>query len=177
MTDYNRVDSSNLNAIRSDGTPTLASRLGAPSTWGVTLASGQTYYFPFGASKSPVPAEVPLTAVQIRGGAALVATITIEDTIFPSTVSPGDGGGVADVSDFEATGVNWVSEQPTDAYVPVSGAGWAQTASTMTVTVAGGAAGAALFHLGNFGTRRGRLKIVVTTGDLVRVGVHGKAGG
>lgn len=173
MTDLNRVDSSNLSAVRSDGVAFPASRDGAPSTWGVTLGVG-TYYFPFGSSKSPVPAESSLTSVMIRGAAAVAATITIEDTVFPATTSPGDGRGVADVSDFEAstTQANWMPENPSTASVSVTGTGWSAVAAT--VTAAGTNLGSAVFHIGNFGTRRGRLKVVTTVGGLVRVGVHGK---
>jgi hypothetical protein len=175
VTDLNRVDSSNLNAVRSDGVAFLASRDGIPSTWGVTLGVG-TYYFPFGASKSPVPAESPLASIQVRGDATIAATYTIEDTNFPSTTSPGDGRGPADVSDFEAASTqgNWMPENPSSATVSVVGTGWAATAAT--VTSAGTNVGAAVLHIGNLGTRRGRLKVVTTVGGKVRVAVHGKGG-
>lgn len=177
MTDLNRIDSANLSAVRSDGVAFTAARDGIPSTWGVTLGVG-TYYFPFGASKSPVPAEAPLVAIQVRGAAAVTGTWTIEDTNYPSTTSPGDNRGVADVSDFEdsATQASWMPENPTDAAVSVTGTGWAVTASTATVTSAGTNLGGAIWHLGNLGTRRGRLKVVTTVGGLVRVAVHGKGG-
>lgn len=176
MTDLNRVDSSNLSAYRSDGVEFPAARLGASSTWGVTLGVG-TYYFPFGASKSPVPAEAPLVAVHIRGAAAVAATITIEDTLFPSTTSPGDNRGVADVTDYEdaATAGNWMPENPSTAIVATVGTGWTSVAAT--VTAAGTNAGGAIFHINGLGSRRGRLKIVTTAGGLVRVAVHGKAAG
>lgn len=177
MTDLNRVDSSNLGAVRADGVQFPSSRDGAPSTWGVTLASGTTYYFPFGASKSPVPAETPLVALQVRGDAAIIATFTLEDTNFPATTSPGDGRGGADVSDFEAaaTQANWMPENPTAATVSVTGTGWSATAAT--VSVLGTGLGGAVWHIGEFGTRRMRLKVVVAgTGGKVRVAVHGKAG-
>lgn len=175
MSDMNRIDSSNLSAVRSDGTAFLASRDGLATTWGVTLGVG-TYYFPFGASKSPVPAESPLVAVQVRGAAALAATITLEDTIFPATTSPGDGRGAVDVSDFEASATlaSWMPENPSDAVTSFTGTGWSATAAT--VTALGTGVGGAVWHIGNFGTRRMRLKIVTTVGGLIRVGVHGKGG-
>lgn len=174
MTDLNRVDSANLSAVRSDGVEFPAARNGASSTWGVTLGVG-TYYFPFGANKSPVPAEAPLVSVHIRGAAAVAATITIEDSNFHSTTSPGDNRGVADVTDFEdaATAGNWIPENPSTAIVGVVGTGWSSLAAT--VTAAGTNAGGAMFHVNSLGSRRGRLKIVTTVGGLVRVGVHGKA--
>jgi hypothetical protein len=174
VTDLNRTDSSNLSAIRSDGVEFPAARLGAASTWGVTLGVG-TYYFPFGASKSPVPAESPLVSVHVRGDATIAATFTIEDTDFPATTSPGDGRGAVDVSDFEdaATQANWIPENPSTAVVGVIGTGW--TPSGATVTSAGTNLGGAMFHIGNLGSRRGRLKVVTTVGGKVRVAVHGKA--
>jgi hypothetical protein len=174
MTDYNRVDPSNLNAFLANGTPVLANRDGAPSTFGLTLAAG-TYYVPFGAPKSPTPAETPLVALQVRATAALAATFTVEDCLWPSTRSPGDGRGDPDVTDFDATAGNWIQENPASATVSTSGTGWTPTAAT--VVAAGSTIGGALWHLGNNGSRRWRLKIVVTTGGLCRVGVHGKAAG
>ncbi len=175
MTDLNRVDSSNLSAVRSDGVAFPSSRDGAASTWGVTLGVG-TYYFPFGASKSPVPAESPLVSLHVRGDAAVAATYTVEDSDFPTTTSPGDGRGPADVTDFEAaaTAGNWIPENPSTAIVGFIGTGWSSTAAT--VTSAGSGVGGAMFHLGNQGARRVRLKVVTTVGGKVRVAVHGKGG-
>jgi hypothetical protein len=177
MSDLNRIDSANLSAIREDGTEFPAARLGLSTTWGVTLGVG-TYYFPFGASKSPVPAESPLVAVQVIGAAAVAATFSLEDAIFPATTSPGDGRGAVDVTDFEpsSTQARWMPENPADAVVSVTGTGWAVTASTATVTSAGTNLGGAVWHVGNMGTPRWRLKVVTTVGGLVRVAVHGKGG-
>lgn len=171
MTDLNRIDSSNINGFKSDGTPVLANRDGAPSTYGCTLTAG-TWYFPWGANKAPVPAEALVTAVHIRGDATIAATITIEDGNFPATTSPSDNRGPADVSDFDATAGNWIPENPSTANVQTSGAGWVATAAT--VAVAGTNAGGCIYHIGNLGSRRGRLKLVVTVGGKVRVAIHGK---
>jgi hypothetical protein len=174
MTDLNRTNSSNIDAVRADGVAFPASFLGLPATYGVTLASGTTYYFPVGAPKSPVPAEAPLVAIHIRGDAAIIATITVEDSVFPAGSSPVDGRGNPDVTDFDGTAGNWIPENPSTAIVGTSGTGWVATAAT--VAVAGGTAGGAIFHVGNLGSRRLRLKVVVGgTGGKVRVGVHGKA--
>lgn len=172
MTDLNRVQSSNLDAVKSDGTATPASFAGAPSTWGVTLASGTTYYFPLGAPKSPVVAESHLNSVHVRGDAAIIATFTIEDCDFYETRSP-DGRGDADVSNFDATAGYWIPENPSSAVVSATGTGW--SASAATVTSAGAGAGGAMWHLGNMGSKRMRLKVVVAgTGGKIRVAVHGK---
>lgn len=177
MTDLNRPDSSNIDGIRADGTAFPASRVGAPSTWGVTLAPSTTYYFPLGASKAPMPAETGLVSVHVRGDAAIIAAFTIEDTDFPSTISPGDGRGAVDVSDFEAaaTAGNWIPENPSTAIVGFVGTGWSSTAATLNS--AGTGVGGGMFHVGNIGSRRVRLKVVVAgTGGKIRVAVHGKAG-
>lgn len=175
MTDLNRVDSSNLDAVTSAGVATPANRAGVPSTYGVTLASGTTYYFPIGASKSPVQAETGLISIHLRGAAALIITAaTFEDCCYPATTSPGDNRGVPDVTDFDQTAGNWIPENPSTAIVGFTGTGWASTAAT--VTAAGTGAGGAIWHIGNLGSRRGRLKVVVGgTGGLARVAVHGKA--
>jgi len=175
MSDMNRIDSSNLDAIKSDGTVISANRImgsAGVTTLGCTLANGTTYYFPFGAQASPVPAETPLVTVQLRWDAAAILTITVETTVFPATVQRGDPRGPAQLSDFDTTAGFWLQQNPSTAYVPVTGG----TATAMTVAVAGGSAGGCEFDLGNFGTRRGRVKVVVGgTGGVVRCGVHGKA--
>lgn len=174
MTDINRANSSNIDAVRADGVAFPANLLGLPATYGVTLASGTTYYFPVGASKAPVPAEAPLVAIHIRGDAAIIATLTIEDSCFSAGQDPVTGRGNVDVSDFASTLGYWIQENPSTAIVGTSGTGWVATAGT--VAVAGGTAGGAIFHVGNLGSRRLRLKVVVGgTGGLVRVAVHGKA--
>lgn len=175
MTDLNRVDSSNIDAITAAGVAAPANRSGAPATFGVTLVANTTYLFPIGAPKAPVQAEAGLISIQIRGAAALIITAaTYEDCDYPAFTSPGDGRGVADVTDFDATAGNWIPENPSTAVVGFTGTGWSSTAAT--VTAAGTGAGGALFHIGNLGSRRGRLKVVVgATGGLARVAVHGKA--
>lgn len=175
MTDLNRVNSSNIDAVRADGIAFPANTAGSPATFGVTLAASTVYYFPIGAPKAPVQAEAPLVAVHIRGlTTGFIATITFEDSCFPATTSPGDGRGPADVTDFDQTVGSWVQENPATAIVGAVGTGWVPTAAT--VAVAGTGVGAAMFHLGNMGSRRGRLKVSVGgTGGLVRVAVHGKA--
>lgn len=175
MTDLNRTESSNLDAIKSDGTIIAANRVmtgGSLTVLGCTLVSGTTYYFPFGAQHSPVPAEAPLTTFQVRWDAAIIMTVTVETTVFPSTVQPGDPRGPAQLSDFDTTAGYWLQQNPSSAYVPVVGG----SVTNMTVTVPGGSAGGAEFDLGNLGARRGRIKMVVAgTGGVVRGGVWGKA--
>lgn len=175
MTDLNRLNSTNLDAVRADGVAFPANRDGLASTYGVTLASGTTYYFPLGAQHAPVPAEVGLNCIGMRWDAAIViTTFTFEDTVWPLTVTPQDPRGAIDVSDFDAVLGNWMPENPPGAYISGSGTG-GLTATLLSGTVAGGTVGGTTIHLGNFGAKRGRIKVIVGgTGGKVRLGVHGK---
>lgn len=176
MTDLNRADSSNIDAVRADGAQVVANRLftgGSLTSLGCTLASGTTYYFPLGAQHAAVPAEAPLTSVQLRWDASIIATITVETTLFPSTLQASDPRGPVQVSDFEATAGFWLQQNPSTAYVPATGG----TPTAMTVAVAGGSAGGCEFDLGNLGARRARIKVVVGgTGGVMRCAVWGKKG-
>lgn len=172
---YNRV-SHNLDAVRADGVTIPSNNDGLPTTFGVTLVAGTTYFFPFGADRSPMPAETALADAQMRWDNAIALTITVETCIFPSTHPEGGATGVVDVSDSNTTAGNWIPQAPPDAYVPVTGGG-TYTVATGAVTVAAGQQGGCEFTLSDFGARRARLKVVVgATGGLVRCGVHGKAG-
>lgn len=133
---------------------------------GVTLANGITYMFPFGG------AESPLESIHCKWDAAIIITsITIEDCNFPKRA---DGAGGVDVADDDTTAGSWIDEDPSTAFVGTVGAG--TTVVNGVVGVPGGAAGGCMFHLGNFGARRGRIKVVVgATGGLLRVWGHGKA--
>jgi hypothetical protein len=133
---------------------------------GVTLAASTTYYFPLNIDGAICE------AVQLRGltAALIITAARIEDTCFPMASS---GKGDVDVSNFDAGVGNWMIENPSTAYVPVVGTGW--VATNAIVAVAGGAVGGALWNLGNMGTRRARLAIVVGgTGGDVRVAGHAK---
>lgn len=178
MTDLNRVDSSNLDALTAvTGAVVLANRNipsgGTITALGCTLASGTTYFFPLGSSRSPVPAEVSVVSAHVRWDAAAILTITIETSVFPSSLQGGDPRtGTPQLTHFDTTPGFWLLQNPPTAYVPVVGG----IATAMTVAVAGGTAGGCEFDLGNLGPRRGHVKIVVGgTGGVVRVGVHGKA--
>lgn len=147
---YQRKD--NLNAITAAGAEKGAVLTGASQ--GVTLANSTTYYF-------PVPPEVCNErdfSVHVAWAAALAATITIEQATFP------------DATDYGSTG--WVKLDPPDAYVPVTGA--SNSSTLATVTAGGAAAGNAIFNLVSAGGKRYRIKVVVTTGALVRVGADAK---
>lgn len=140
----------------------------------VTLANGTTYVFPLGHERSAIANETALAGVHIKWSSAVVAVITVETCNFPVTLS-GNGGGGADVASFDSVAGNWIQENPSTAYVAVSPAG-AATVTNLTVTIPGGTAGGCTIHLGNLGTRRCRIKAVVTTGGAMRIAPHGKLG-
>jgi len=147
---YPRPGSPYCTPIKSDGTVLAVGAAGV-----ATLASSATYYYPVGGESSP------LNSVWIKWDNVLNAVFTIEDTNARSE----------DVSSYDATAGNWIQENPTTAYVGVTGG----TVANLTVTVASTTAGGCLIHLGNTGARRTRIKAVVTTGGVVSVGCHGKA--
>lgn len=177
MTDLNRVDSGNLDAIRASDGVVIPANIKIPSggnvtALGVTLAANTTYFFPFGAQRSPVPAEVPLVGVQVAWDAAIIATITPETCLFPATLQGGDPRGPVVLTDYDVTAGLWLLQAPPTAYVPIVGG----TVSVTTATVPGGSRGGCEYDMGNLGARRGRIKVVVgATGGVLRVGVHGKA--
>lgn len=171
MTDYGRDHDGNLDAVRSDGTAFAH----VAAAGGVTLGVA-TYYFPLGTARGLTPAQVPLVAVHLKWAAAVAATITVETCNFGATIGAAGMpmGGPADVTDYSATAGDWIAENPSTAYVGVVGAG--NSATGLTITAGGAAAGGCMIHLGNLGARRARLKVVTTVGGVVRVNVQGKAG-
>lgn len=176
MTDLNRIDSSNLDAIKSDGTVISANRTmtgGSLTVLGCTLVTATTYYFPFGAPRSPVPRETPYLELQLRWDAAVIFTATLESTLVPATPQAGDPRGPAQLAEQDTTAGYWLPESLPAAQVLVVGAGATYTAPTLTV--AGGAAGGAIFRIFNYSSARGHAKLVIGgTGGVIRAAVHGK---
>ncbi len=130
-----------------------------------------TYYFPIGGSDAPTSSETPLVAAHLKWAALVAATITVETSCFPLRMQ-GVTTGPLDVTDYDTTAGNWLQENPSTAIVAVTGTGNTSTAATI---VAGGTnAGGCMFHLGNLGSRRARIKVVTTVGGLVRCGIAGK---
>lgn len=168
MTDYGRSNDGNVDAIRSDGVEIPNVDADGGCTLGVA-----TYYFPVGNGRSSLPTETNLISAHFKWAAAVAATITVETSNFPPYKgSSGLLGGPADVSDYSATAGDWILENPSTAIVAVTGSGNSSTAAT--VTAGGSAAGGCMFHLGNFGCKRVRIKVVTTVGGVVRCNVHGK---
>ncbi len=169
--DFSKTNSGDLDAV-TGGTGTILPHV--PAT-GVTLANSTTYYFPFGAAYAGLPSQTPLSSVHLKWDANVVATFIIQTCNFPDYRGPAGHThvGAIDVSDFDATAGNWITEDPSSAYVGTVGAGI--TVTNLSIAVAGGAAGGCTVHIGNFGTRRCRVRATVTTGGVVRCNVHGKA--
>lgn len=181
MTDLNRMDSSNLDAfVATAGTPVLAlrSRDGASlATAGVTLLANTTYLFPLGTARAAAPGETTSNSVHLLGKTAglIITDAHIEDTNLLPARSP-DGRGDAFLTDFDIATIGaWMPETPSNADVRFVGTGW--SASGGIATAAGTGIGGAMFHLGNMGSLRKRLRVTTGgTGGLVQVGMHGVGG-
>ncbi len=178
MSNYNPAGRCDLQAITGGtGVALPVVYQGAPSAWGVTLASSTTYFFPLGGEIiATTPGETTLLGIHLRWAAAVAGTATIEVCNFPATYSA-TGQGSPDVSDFDVTAGDWMQWNPAQVgsnYVAVTGTGNSVTA--YTVTLGGTNAGGAFFNIADIGAARIRIKLVLTVGGLVRVSSHGKCG-
>lgn len=173
---YNRI-SDNLDAIQtSNGAQILAKANGSdPALFGVTLTNGVTYVFPFGADRAPVPSLAQLVSVHMRWDNAIAFTATIEESNFPALWPSDQANGIVDVADHNTTIGNWIQIRPPTAYIEVVGGG-SYNAGTGVITVVAAQQGGCTINLSAWGSRRGRVKIIVgATGGLVRFAVNGKA--
>ena len=166
--------SDNLTAIKSDGT-TVSPGVGA----GCSLANSTTYVFSLGGDR--LIGAAPLSSAQVQWDSAFVGTITVETCNWAQKIGRPDNTGATDVSEFDVTTKGaWMQENPSTAYISVTstdGTTGGATVTNATIAVAGGTAGGASIQLGNLGARRCRLKVVVTTGGVVRGGMYAKAVG
>jgi len=167
LVDYNAGGGGDLDAIKSDGTATARD----PITGQITLTSATTYYVPIGTDSALVPSMVALVALHLTWSAAIVLTATLETCNFPKYRGGQPAIGPAtDVSDVDTTAGNWLQEFLSSANVPITGGAVAANAITSTPALGG-----AMIHVGNLGSRRMRLKLVVGgTGGTVRVNRRGK---
>lgn len=174
--DYNSANSGDLSAIdTADGTAKAFTQAKTETGSGCSLTTGHTYVFVLGSPLAPTPGQTALVSVQLYWAAAVAGTITVETCNFPKYGGTGDPrAGAVDVSDYTTTAGLWIKQDATTAYVPVVGSG--NSVTNMTITAGGSAAGACEFDLGNLGAKRVRIKVVATTGGLVRCCVHGKLG-
>lgn len=151
-------------AVKSDGTK-------VPQEPGVGAKLGVgTYYFDVS-----IP-DGPTSSIHMTWDAVLAATsINFQDSNLPAYKGAGgaatDKDSGADVAINDNANGNWVTQDPSTAYIP-SGSGY--TITNMTVAVTGGTANGTILDIGNVGSRRGRIKIVVTTGGFFRCYPHGK---
>jgi len=106
----------------------------------------------------------PAESVHIRWDAALVAVATFEDSDEPpSEVS---------IWDTSVAG-GWVHQDPSDAYVP---AATGATIANLTTTIGGTAAGGTVLDLSGLPSKRGRIKLVVTTTGYFHCFANSKGG-
>jgi len=155
MTRSNRPGGRYVPPLKTDGT-LLA---GEAPRGAYTLVAGTTYYYILGT------ADAPFHAVHITSytSALVITSATIQDCIH----------GELEVTDHSTVAGEWVPETPTTAYVGTTGSGWSQTNAVVAST--GAALGGALWNLGEAGSKRCRLAVVVGgTGGILRVSCWGK---
>lgn len=145
-------------AMKSDGTK-IPLELGK----GYNLANG-TWYIDVSSPDGRVE------GIHMRWDSSFVASaINFEDTCFPAFTAPDQATADVSLNDADAGSTlgNWVKEDPSSGvYIP-TGTGY--TVTNMTIAVTGGTANGTMINLGNYGGRRGRLRIVVTTPGFIRV--------
>ncbi len=154
------ASSSYVTPIKSDGVVQTESgtEFGRGS---YTLAAG-TYLYPLDGADSSI------VSVHLQHDASVALTsCTIETCNLPDLASDSDGAAW-----YSTTAGHWIDEDPTTAFVGVVGAN--TTATNGVVAVTAGAAGGAMWHVGNNGARRTRLKVVCGTGGEIRVATWGK---
>jgi len=142
-----------LQPIKSDNTKAVMDGAGQ-----ATLESSTTYYVPLSTLESLIE-HLHLT----WSNSIVFTSIEVE------TSSLAD----ADAPVTDTTVGDWIKEDPTGAYVAVAGSG--VTATLLTLAGTASSVGGASIHLGNLGSRRSRLKVVIgATGGTLRVAAHGK---
>ena len=136
-----------LTFVKSDGT-----RL--PS--GSAMAGSSTYYAAVGGQSAPYE------HLQLLWDGTITAVVTLWSCDF-------DDFPIVDNADG-----HWIQENPSTAYIAVSPSASSGTVSAATLTVLAVAGGASC-HVGNFGARRLRIRVVTTVGGVMRGAAHGKA--
>lgn len=94
---------------------------------------------------------------------ALIAVFTIWTSDFPevalNSVVPGE----------------WIQQDPPSGYTAISPAGAATVgANPLVVTVPGGTAGGCSMNMGNYGSKRMRIRVVCTQAGQLRIRPNGK---
>lgn len=142
-----------LQPIKSDGTPASAS--GRAGFYTLAVA---TYYVEINMQSATVG------SLHLQWDSALIGTITLESTDSepvdaPVTYSTADG--------------TWIQQNPSTAYVPITGTG--ASVSNVTITLAGGGDGGCEINLSDVAPCRLRLALEITTGGTFRCTHSGKA--
>jgi hypothetical protein len=139
---------------------------------GCLLVSSTTYYFMLSDK------DAWLASVHVKWDSAFVGVITLESTNLPRYQNDNHNSEVADVTDIDTGRGNWIQQNPSGAYIPVTstdGSTGGATVSAATVTVAGGTQGGCPYEIAGIGSKRLRLKVVCTAGGYVRVAAHRKS--
>lgn len=122
-----------------------------------TLAAG-TYYYVLGGSDSPIH------SFQLTG---YTATSTI------TSGTPQDcNHGFNEVPDHDTTTGEWMTEDPTDAFVAVDGTGWSHLVGVIAKDAT--AVGGAMWHFSGDGAARHRIVLVVGVAGDFRGSAWGK---
>jgi len=124
-----------------------------------TLASGSTYYYILGGG------DASFISGTFTGydAAAIITSATVQDT----------DHGELDVTNLNAVVGDWISEDPSTAFVGADGAGWVVTNGVLAV--AGGAVGGARFNVAETAAARTRIAVAVGgTGGKFRMSANGK---
>jgi hypothetical protein len=142
---------------------------------GSKLLNGIQYIYHFDS------ADGPTVGVHVKWDASVIFTCKIEEGCLPRFFSNSGSSGTVDVSDNSIAKGDWIVWPMPAAQVSVisddatTGAG-TYAAATGVLTVAGGTAGGAVFHLPDQSTSRLRLSLTTGgTGGVVRVGAHRKS--
>lgn len=131
-----------------------------------TLTAGQTYYYILGGpDASIISGTLTAYATPAAANGLIITSATIQDTDHPDQ----------DVTNFSSTVGEWVSEDPSSAFVGADGTGWDTTTTPGVLKVAGTGLGGARFNIAETGAYRSRIAVVVgATGGPLRVSSHGK---
>lgn len=131
---------------------------------GVTLPGAGTYFFNVATTDSPT------NDFYLKWAAAVAGVFTLETTSLPRFIR--GASSKPDVADNSTNAGDWTSEDPPDAYVPVSGVG---NSSLAAVVTAGGAnIGSARYNVSGLSSSRARIRAALTAGGVVRCEYWGK---
>lgn len=145
-----------------DSTGALVAGDGARGVY--TLLAGQNYFYILGgADASIMSAHLTAYASAAAPNGLIITSATVQDCDHSDL----------DVSNFSAVVAEWVSEDPSTAFVGADGTGWSAINGVLSSTGAG--LGGARFDIAESAAFRTRIAVVVgATGGPLRVSSHGK---